>query len=74
MTTLGIWSCQWRELRPMSFGANTGGTSSQTKSNGGTVDDAEDVIGHTRGRGRGKGRDGAGAYEMVGMEVTNGSV
>ena len=25
MTVGGVWSCRWRELRPISFGTGTGG-------------------------------------------------
>ena len=36
---------------------------------GGSADgQAPEEMGYGRGRGRGKGRDGAGEYEMVGME------
>lgn len=66
MASLGVWACQWRELRPISFGghsrsaavANTAGASEEAS--------AEDA-GHSRGRGRGRGRDGGGTYELVGM-------
>jgi hypothetical protein len=60
MTSLGVWACQWRELKPINFG-------SKPASNP-TVE--ENDVGESRGRGRGRGRDGAGEYEMVGM---NGS-
>ena len=73
MTFLGIWSCQWRELRPISFGGNSG-----IATNSGEFDteniNPEDVV-YGRGRGRGKGRDGGGEYEMVGLkESPNGNV
>jgi len=65
MTSVGIWACQWRELRPISFGgrpiipASTNETDNQ--------DANDEGEGYARGRGRGRGRDGSGAYEMVGM-------
>jgi hypothetical protein len=62
MTSLGVWACQWRELRPINFGGKGG--SAREPANGVTEDDGD---GHTRGRGRARGRDGAGEYEMVGM-------
>jgi hypothetical protein len=64
MTSLGVWSCQWRELRPIAFGG-----SSNTQASGETVppSDGDEEQGSGRGRGRGRGRDGAGEYEMVGM-------
>jgi hypothetical protein len=74
MTSLGVYSCRWRELRPINFGSSTnvggGGEGVQpaggSEMNGdGDGDDLEQ--GYGRGRGRGKGRDGGGTYEMVGM-------
>ncbi|TGO33738.1 hypothetical protein BHYA_0229g00030 [Botrytis hyacinthi] len=82
MTFLGIWSCQWRELRPINFGTNSNtaqnNTNTVTDSTGmerdisagmeGEDDATKDIEqGYGRGRGRGRGRDGAGDYEMVGM-------
>lgn len=67
MTCLGIWSCQWRELRPINFGANAGAVSSEHRASGEAAE-VDDGVGHGRGRGRGKGRDGGGEYEMVGMK------
>jgi len=52
MVSLGVWSCRWRELRPITFGGNNG----RKKGAGGG-----DVEADERG-GRG---DGAGVYEMV---------
>lgn len=69
MTSLGVWSCQYRELRPINFGGSaqsTTGESSMTASTN-EAGDEEQVYG--RGRGRGRGRDGAGEYEMVGMKA-----
>jgi hypothetical protein len=72
MTCLGIWSCQWRELRPIAFGSSGAAqTQEDTAVNeggdGGARGDEEQGFG--RGRGRGRGRDGAGEYEMVGMKA-----
>ncbi|QSZ33456.1 hypothetical protein DSL72_005024 [Monilinia vaccinii-corymbosi] len=83
MSFLGVWSCQWRELRPINFGSssitaqndmntvtdNTGiGRDISTGMEG--EGDAQDLEqGYGRGRGRGRGRDGAGDYEMVGMGI-----
>lgn len=69
MTSLGVWSCQWRELRPISFGGSKPSNTSSTEhlnSNDMTTEDGG--AGFSRGgRGRGRGRDGQGQYEMVGM-------
>jgi len=69
MTSLGVWSCQWRELRPIAFGgsatAQTAHGESATAASASEGGDEEQ--GYGRGRGRGRGRDGAGEYEMVGM-------
>ena len=61
MVFLGVWACQWRELKPIAFG----GKSKQAVP---ARDPAavEEGAGFARD-GRGAGRDGAGAYEMVGM-------
>jgi ABC-type nickel/cobalt efflux system permease component RcnA len=67
MISLGVWSCQWRELRPINFGG-----SSTTAASGETATDAneggDEEQGYGRGRGRGRGRDGAGDYEMVSIK------
>ncbi|KAF1956643.1 hypothetical protein CC80DRAFT_492164 [Byssothecium circinans] len=67
MTSLGVWACQWRELRPINFGSKT--TARQVN---GSAEEAGE--GETRGRGRGRGRDGAGEYEMVGMTTGDNNV
>jgi hypothetical protein len=61
MTALGIWACQWRELRPLTFG----GKAKATDTGSGAAEEGE---GHVMGNGRGgRGRAGGGAYEMVQM-------
>lgn len=66
MISLGVWSCQYRELRPINFGGHSSNTtpadSSAAEASTETHDEEQ---GHGRGRGRGRGRDGAGEYEMV---------
>ena len=74
MTSLGVWTCQYRELRPINFGASslsatqndTTGEAENTEA--GPNDGGDEEQGYGRGRGRGRGRDGAGQYEMVGMK------
>lgn len=72
MTSLGVWSCQYRELRPINFGGSAtqaGSSSGRTEDNAPLNEDGHDAEqGYGRGRGRGRGRDGAGDYEMVGMK------
>ncbi|KAL2356247.1 integral membrane protein S linking to the trans Golgi network-domain-containing protein [Cryomyces antarcticus] len=65
MTWLGVWSCRWRELRPISFDGERGAGGED----GERDRDADEGAGYGRGRGKGKARsgDGMGAYEMVGM-------
>jgi protein SYS1 len=69
MTSLGIWSCQWRELRPIIFGGSSTAQrepgSNAMAASASEADDEEQ--GYGRGRGRGRGRDGAGEYKMVDM-------
>lgn len=68
MTSLGIWSCQWRELRPISFGGSSNGQSNSNGATAGPSERGDEEQGFGRGRGRGRGGDGAGEYEMVGMK------
>ncbi|KAI1102141.1 integral membrane protein S linking to the trans Golgi network-domain-containing protein [Jackrogersella minutella] len=73
----GTYGCQWRELRPISFGGNAKNSNNAESSTeaaaangnaGGGQGDEE--MGFGRGRGRGRGRDGAGEYEMVNIKGT----
>ena len=79
MTFGGIWACQWRELRPISFGGLGGGVtsggdnsnqagSSQSQTPAGNDGGNDETPSISRGRGRGRNRDGGGEYEMVGMK------
>ena len=66
MTFGGIWACQWRELRPMSFGtagAQNGEITTHQR-------DSWEGEGHEMGGRtvRGRERDGGGLFEMVGMK------
>lgn len=66
MTSLGVWSCQWRELQPINFG----GSSAKAVSNPGSAaenGESSEGVGFPMGRGRGRGRnrDGGGDYEMA---------
>lgn len=75
MTSVGVWACQWRELKPINFGGHgrsTAGPSSSQAPESATED--EEGVEYTRGRGRGRGRDGAGNYEMVGMDSQDNNV
>lgn len=71
MTFIGVWACQWRELRPINFG---GGSGARKQANGSTAPQEDNEVGQSRGRGRGRGRDGAGEYEMVGMGAGDDNV
>jgi len=66
MTSLGIWACRWRELRPISFGGRPV-LPATTPSADGSEAAGNEGEGYARGRGRGRGRDGSGGYEMVGL-------
>ena len=73
MTSLGVWSCQWRELRPINFGGLKAAVHASPAPGTSNADDGvfggdEEMGGYGRGRGRGRGRDGNGEYEMVGMK------
>ncbi|KAI9772060.1 MAG: hypothetical protein M1840_001348 [Geoglossum simile] len=67
MASLGMWSCQWRELRPINFGGG-GGTNAAAAVGGGSTGEAESV----RGSSGGSGRDSAGEYELVAMKESAG--
>lgn len=71
MTFLGVWACQWRELRPISFGGSGATTQRVDGANAesSTQDIGDEEQGYGRGSRRGRGRDGAGEYEMVGMKA-----
>lgn len=58
MTILGVWACQWRELRPMSFNFGGGGSSTRTQ----TSTAGNDEVGIQQG---GRGPDSSGVYELV---------
>jgi len=64
MTSLGVWACQWRELKPMSFG---GKGKARAELDGVATGPVDEEAGFTHGIGNGAGRDGGGVYEMVGM-------
>jgi hypothetical protein len=68
MTTLGVWSCQYRELRPINFGGAAQSTTGESSVAASTSEGGDEEQGYGRGRGRGRGRDGAGEYEMVRMK------
>lgn len=80
MTSVGVWACQWRELKPINFGGHgrstAGPSNSQAPESATEEEEEEDVesVEYTRGRGRGRGRDGAGNYEMVGMDSQDNKV
>ncbi|KAN0101397.1 Integral membrane protein S linking to the trans Golgi network domain containing protein [Hyaloscypha variabilis] len=69
MTSLGVWSCQYRELRPINFGGSAQSTTGESSMAASTNEAGDEEQGYGRGRGRGRGRDGAGEYEMVGMKA-----
>ncbi len=66
MTSLGVWACQYRELRPISFGGSS--RQPNANNNGGSEANQDELAGYDMGRGRGRNRDGGGSYEMVAMK------
>ena len=66
MTSLGIWSCQWRELQPINFGGSKTAAASTSEN----TSDLEEGL--SNGRTRGRARDSAGDYELVGMRAKDG--
>ncbi|SMR60576.1 unnamed protein product [Zymoseptoria tritici ST99CH_1E4] len=69
MIGVGIWACQWRELRPMAFGGRSKEqTATNSAGNGHLPGPHDEEAGFEMGSSsRGAGRDGAGSYEMVGV-------
>lgn len=65
MTFLGVWACQWRELKPISFGG-------KGKARAASSAPVDEEAGFAR-ENHGSGRDGAGAYEMVAMGPRDGA-
>ena len=63
MTVLGMWSCQWRELKPISFGF--GNATAQIGQGQNQRGDAvgSNALDHDRGRAVGD----TGDYELVGI-------
>ena len=62
MTVLGVWACQWRELRPISFGFNSSSNSSNATT---TRNETGSGILFSQEGSSGRGNDGGGAYELV---------
>jgi ABC-type nickel/cobalt efflux system permease component RcnA len=69
MIGLGIWACQWRELRPMAFGGKSKEQTATSSTGNGHIPGPHDAeAGYEMGsNSRGGGADGAGSYEMVGV-------
>ncbi|KAM5438525.1 Integral membrane protein of the Golgi [Microsporum ferrugineum] len=67
MTFLGIWACQWRELRPIAFGGqpNSSARQPQSQATDADIESGIDLENMSRGRGRGRGRDGGGDYAEI---------
>lgn len=67
MTSLAVWSCQYRELRPINFGGSAAASQKDDGAGAAAAGSVDEEMGVVRGARRGRGRDGAGEYEMVGM-------
>lgn len=61
MISLGIWSCRWRELKPINFGGSGGGAVNDHVGEGKIEATGGRLLGEERGRETGLG----GEYEMV---------
>src|ERR1700759_5708561 len=53
MTVLGVWSCQYRELRPISFGGKPKTPQATNATEGASENQNEEESGYSAGRGRG---------------------
>ncbi|KAI9728399.1 MAG: hypothetical protein M1828_003799 [Chrysothrix sp. TS-e1954] len=65
MTFLGIWSCRWRELRPITFGGHGGGVGGGHGDGG--VGGGHGVGGEGGGHAGGEGRKGTDEEEGIGL-------
>lgn len=81
MISLGMWSCQWRELRPIFFGGKDGQASDTIAAAGtdgpGAQGAVEHDVGFTLDIGAGgakkkKAKDQSGSYEMVSRQDAGG--
>lgn len=85
-TVLGMWGCQWRELRPIAFGGHGGGggvgngapaTNGSTSTSGGALEagilsnQGEDDVEQGYSRGRGRGRGRDGGGEYEMVKVSH---
>ncbi|WEW60476.1 hypothetical protein PRK78_005962 [Emydomyces testavorans] len=70
MTFVGMWVCQYRDLRPIAFGGSSSNQRRVTQPALEAAAEQEDAepAGFSRGRGRGRNRDGGGEYEMVAVK------
>lgn len=76
MTLLGMWSCQWRELQPISFGGKGNSTTRDSRQPGsgqaghlGHQDTGGGMLSSLFGRARGQRAD---QYELVGIKDEEG--
>jgi protein SYS1 len=74
MISLGVWACQYRELRPITFGLGAKTvTGNETRVDEGEQEEAMTTDDQVRGgRGRGRNRDDGPSYEMVAIKEENG--
>ncbi|KAA8646086.1 hypothetical protein EYZ11_003745 [Aspergillus tanneri] len=70
MIFLGMWACQWRELRPISFGGIGGKSSDRQQPRGSSETQAGENGQLSRGRDRERSQDGSNEYEMAEMKGT----
>jgi protein SYS1 len=64
LTALGVWLCQWRELKPVfGFGKSAGDARA-----GSRADADVEASAPLNGRARTRGTDEPGDYELAGME------
>lgn len=72
MIFLGIWACQWRELKPISFGGKRPAEQSAASSQSTQGVEEQQLEGSSRGRGRGRNlSEESDGYEMVRMKKSD---
>lgn len=71
MIFLGIWACQWRELKPISFGGKRPAEQSTASSQSTQGVEEQQLEGSSRGHGRGRNLSESDGYEMVRMKKSD---
>ena len=67
MTSLGVWACRYRELKPISFGGKANAGKKTAAQANGDIEMDDNIRGES---GRGRNVDGGPSYEAVSADRT----